>query len=102
MPDHFTACLATDEATLKAILTAAPYNHTYIETFGPFTKGDLRFNVYDFGRGADNRWRRNGCRQQSHRSHAILGANASEPRASNGLLLVRRLAIPRRRGRRGA
>ena len=49
MPDHFTACLATDEATLKAILTAAPYNHTYIETFAPFTKGDLRFNVYDSG-----------------------------------------------------
>lgn len=49
MPDHMTACLAADEANVRAILTAAPFNHTYIETFGPFTNGDLFLNTFASG-----------------------------------------------------
>jgi len=49
MADQLTACLGTDAATVIAILTAAPFNHTYIQTFGNFTNGNLVFNVYKSG-----------------------------------------------------
>jgi len=43
MTDHLTACLATEEATVKAFLTT--HGHTYVKTLGPFTNGDLILNT---------------------------------------------------------
>ena len=47
MADHFTACLASAEATVTAILTGPNFNHTYVETFGPFSGGVLNLNIYE-------------------------------------------------------
>jgi hypothetical protein len=44
--DYLTVCLKNDEATVKTILEGAPFNHTYVQTFGTFTNGDLLFQVY--------------------------------------------------------
>jgi hypothetical protein len=49
MSDVFTACLAIHEATVKAILTAAPYGHTYVKTCGPYSNGDLELWTYPAG-----------------------------------------------------
>ena len=49
MADHFTPCLATDEATVRAILTAPPFSHTYVETLGPYTDGNIVLNLYTRG-----------------------------------------------------
>ena len=49
MADIFTACLQTQEATVKAILKAAPYNHTNIATIGTYGNGDLEFLTYSAG-----------------------------------------------------
>lgn len=50
MPDYLTECLKDEAATVIAILTAAPFNHKHIQTFGDFTKGDLNFNTYVAGK----------------------------------------------------
>ena len=42
MSDHLTACLAKDEANVRAFLEKN--GHTYVETLGPFTKGNLILN----------------------------------------------------------
>jgi hypothetical protein len=43
MSDHLTACLASDEANVRAFLTG--HGHVYVETFGPFANGDLILNT---------------------------------------------------------
>lgn len=48
MTDHFTACLAADEATVTSILTSPPFNHVYVETFGTYG-ANLIFNTYTHG-----------------------------------------------------
>lgn len=52
MPDEITACLKADEATVIQLLTTPPYNHTYVQTFGIFTNGHLRLNVYTTADGS--------------------------------------------------
>lgn len=47
--DYLTACLQNDEATVITILKDPPFKHTYVQTFGPFTNGDLIFQVYQGG-----------------------------------------------------
>jgi hypothetical protein len=47
--DYLTVCLQTDEATVIAILKGVPFNHTYVQTFGAFTNGDLIFQTYQGG-----------------------------------------------------
>jgi hypothetical protein len=54
MPDFFTACLKSDAATVIAILTAAPFKHTHVKTYGDFSNGDLMLEVYQPG-GAPRR-----------------------------------------------
>ena len=49
MADVFTACTQTQEATVQAILKAAPFLHTDIRTLGTFTNGDLEFLTYTPG-----------------------------------------------------
>ena len=49
MVDSLTACLKADEAAVTAILTSAPFNHVYIQTFGDFTDGNLLLLTYPHG-----------------------------------------------------
>ena len=36
MAQEYTVCAQADAANVIAILQAAPYNHTYVTTYGPF------------------------------------------------------------------
>jgi hypothetical protein len=47
--DFLTVCLQSDEATVITILKNAPFNHTYVRTFGPFVNDELIFQVYKGG-----------------------------------------------------
>jgi len=44
--DELTACLKGDAAKVIKILRSAPFNHAYVQTFGDFTNGNLRLNIY--------------------------------------------------------
>jgi hypothetical protein len=43
MDDHLTACLAADEANVRAFLVAN--GHVYVNTLGPFVNGNLILNT---------------------------------------------------------
>jgi len=44
--DELTVCLKGDAAKVIKILTSAPFNNAYVQTFGDFTNGNLRLNIY--------------------------------------------------------
>jgi hypothetical protein len=46
MADYLTTCLSTEEASVKEILTKAPFNHQYVRTLRDFVNGDLHLNTY--------------------------------------------------------
>jgi hypothetical protein len=43
MSHHWTACLTTQEGNVRQFLEN--HGHTYVETLGPFTGGDLVLNT---------------------------------------------------------